>query len=167
MMTNRIPKSTVEEIHNIQHKFIWGDTEEHKKIHVICWNTITTSKSHGGLGLRNLESLNIACLMKLGWNIVSNDKDLCCEVLGDKYNCQEDLQSVNSKAGDSSLWKEIIKADKDVRKFGYWNVVDGTTIRAWEDNWLGEEMQLSAIKHLIPTEMVGAKVVDLVNNQGE
>ncbi|KAI5424331.1 hypothetical protein KIW84_030502 [Lathyrus oleraceus] len=134
MMTNRIPKAIINEIHRIQ------------------W-------------LRNLESLNTTSIMKLGWKIATNAKDIWYEVMYDKYVIQEEFKFSGMKAGDSSLWKEITKVSKDVHKFGCWHVRDGTRICACEDNWLGEELQHNAIQHLISNNLVGARVVDLVNNQ--
>lgn len=76
MMTNKLPKAIIEEIHSMQHKFIWGDTEEQRKIHAVGWNTLTKPKRHNGLWLRNPKSLNTTCMMKLGWKIATNAKDM-------------------------------------------------------------------------------------------
>jgi hypothetical protein len=38
---------------------------------MISWNTLTQPKECGGLGLRNLQSMNEACLMKMGWSLMN------------------------------------------------------------------------------------------------
>lgn len=76
MMTNRLAKSCIEDIHGLQRKFIWGDTNEQRKINALGWESLTRPKVLAGIGFRNLEILNNVYLMKLGWKIINNSKDL-------------------------------------------------------------------------------------------
>ncbi|RDY06788.1 putative ribonuclease H protein, partial [Mucuna pruriens] len=46
--------------------FIWGYTNEFRKIHMISWNSICSPKSHGGLGLKKISTINQAFMVKLG-----------------------------------------------------------------------------------------------------
>lgn len=66
MMTNKFPKSFIDEIHRLYRKFVWGDTHYKKKIHAVAWDTVTKPKQLGGVRLRDLDVLNEVCLMKLG-----------------------------------------------------------------------------------------------------
>lgn len=65
MMTNTLPKSYIEDVHGLQWKFIWGDTDEQRKIHDVGWDSLTIPKALCGIGLENLEVLNTLCIMKL------------------------------------------------------------------------------------------------------
>lgn len=76
MMTNKLPKKCVDEIQSLERKFFWGDTDEKNKMHAIAWNNVTRSKHFGGMGLRDLCTLNNVCLMKLGWKLYRNVDDL-------------------------------------------------------------------------------------------
>lgn len=78
MMTTKLPKSCVEDIHRLQRKFVWGDTDENRKLHAILWDTVTMPKQLGGMGFRDLNLLNRVCLMKLGWSMYNNASDLWC-----------------------------------------------------------------------------------------
>ena len=68
------------------------------------------SQRKWGLRLRNLESMNVACFLKLVWKLLSNEEGLWAEVIRSKYNrnCNwcKDIQVKNS---DSFLWKELGK----------------------------------------------------------
>jgi hypothetical protein len=69
MMTNCIPKGCLEEIQRLQRNFIWGDTDDVRKYHAVGWEVVTTPKCYGGLGLRRLDEMNKACILKLGWKL--------------------------------------------------------------------------------------------------
>ncbi|PNX75251.1 ribonuclease H, partial [Trifolium pratense] len=81
MMTTKIPKSCLNDIQRIQRNFIWGDSESGRKFHAVSWEKVTTPKWMGGLGLRNMEYMNQACLIKLGWKLFSGADDYWCQIL--------------------------------------------------------------------------------------
>lgn len=66
MQTIAIPKGVCEEIEKIVRRFIWGG------MHLVKWDKVTRPKSEGGLGIRNIESMNLALLAKLGWRLLTN-----------------------------------------------------------------------------------------------
>lgn len=53
-----------------------GDTDLKRKYHVVGWDTVTKAKCDGGLGLRYLNTMNQACIMKLGCKIINGEEDL-------------------------------------------------------------------------------------------
>ncbi|MCI11192.1 putative ribonuclease H protein, partial [Trifolium medium] len=85
MMSSKIPKSCLDDIQMLQRSFVWGDTEQKKRFHAVGWEKITVPKWLGGLGIRKLDVMNNACLMKLGWNYQGGSDDLWCKVLRGKY----------------------------------------------------------------------------------
>jgi hypothetical protein len=85
MMTNKIPKSCLEEIQKLQRNFIWGDKEGAKKYHAVSWEMVTKPKDCGGLGLRRLDVMNQACILKLSWKLASGAKDWWCYIFRGKY----------------------------------------------------------------------------------
>jgi hypothetical protein len=64
MMTSKIPKSCLDDIQKIQRQFIWGETENVRKFHAVRWSCVTMPKELGGLGMRRLDEMNKACLLK-------------------------------------------------------------------------------------------------------
>jgi hypothetical protein len=54
MMTTSIPKSFLKEIEKAQRAFVWGDTKDKRKAHMISWEIMTQSKKNGGMGFRKL-----------------------------------------------------------------------------------------------------------------
>ena len=53
--------------------FIWGSSQEKKKVHLVRWEIVTNTKENGGLGIQNI---NIAFMAKLGWRLTAITKDL-------------------------------------------------------------------------------------------
>ncbi|XP_012090889.1 uncharacterized protein LOC105648985 [Jatropha curcas] len=74
MQTTKLAKSICNNIEKSYRKFIWGCSAENRKVMLIPWNEVRQPKAEGGLGFRNLQYLNDAFLMKLGWGIM-NDGD--------------------------------------------------------------------------------------------
>lgn len=109
MMTNRLPRACIDKIQKFQRRFVWGDTEDNRKLCASSCDTITLSKPLGGSGLRDLNVLNQVCLMKLGWNMLNHSNDLWCQVLRRKYNIQDNTKSLNSQSTDSSLWRDVVR----------------------------------------------------------
>jgi hypothetical protein len=132
MMSMQIPKSCLNEIEKVQRAFIWGDTEEKRKSHMVSWNTITQPKECGGLGLRNLQSMNEACLMKLGWSLMSEEYSLWGQVLIGKYGRSGWSQGdFTVTSNDSPLWKAIAKSWTKLEAHRYWSIGDGNKANFW------------------------------------
>ena len=53
--------------------FIWGSSQDEKKVHFARWEIVTKTKENGGLGIQNI---NIAFMAKLGWKLITVMKDL-------------------------------------------------------------------------------------------
>lgn len=49
------------------------------------WSTLTIPKSLGGLGIRDLNHMNQACLIKLAWGMQENHDKLWFRFLEGKY----------------------------------------------------------------------------------
>ena len=76
MQTTWLPQSTCDKIDKLNRNFLWGDTEEKKKVHLINWDTVCKSKEKDGLGLKKTRVNNLATLSKLGWNIKATKDNL-------------------------------------------------------------------------------------------
>lgn len=74
--TTRLPNGVCDTIEKFCRKFIWGETETSRKIHLINWDTICQPKENGGVGLQKLSNVNEAFLMKLGWELLTTNQNL-------------------------------------------------------------------------------------------
>jgi hypothetical protein len=58
----KFPKWTLNLINTKIANYLWSDVEGNKKIHLANWPSICQKKEFGGLGIPNLQDLNI-CLL--------------------------------------------------------------------------------------------------------
>lgn len=134
MMSARIPRTCLNEIQKLQRNFIWGDEVNKRKAHLINWNTLMIPKGLGGLGIRKLEDMNFACIMKLGWNLRNEGNDLWCKVLLGKYKRNDSLEgNISAHPSDSPLWKSIVEIWHRLSSFECWAIGDGCSAKAWSD----------------------------------
>jgi hypothetical protein len=146
MMSTPIPKSCLKEIEKVQRAFIWGDTEEKKKAHMISWETLTQPKWSGGVGLRKLQPMNDACLMKMGWSLMTGEHSLWGDVLIGKYGRSGWSQKqISVSSSDSFLWKALARLWPELEFHRCWAVGNGSNVNVWTDKWIDDNTRLSVI----------------------
>jgi len=91
MQYAKIPKTICDEVDKIQRGFVWGDSDQGRKAHLISWNVCSLPKIDGGLGFRQARNMNEAFLMKILWNLINNPDNLWCRVLRSKYGRGKDV----------------------------------------------------------------------------
>ncbi|XP_061346756.1 uncharacterized protein LOC133292365 [Gastrolobium bilobum] len=104
MQHGSLPISVCNEIEKIQRSFIWGDTREKKKVHLIAWDNLCKPKSARGLGIHKLKIHNEAFLHKIVWKIINDKEALWVQVLTRKYGRTADTRrQLITKRYDSNL----------------------------------------------------------------
>ncbi|WVZ82085.1 hypothetical protein U9M48_029388 [Paspalum notatum var. saurae] len=66
-------KTVIERIDRNRRKFLWQGEVEKKKYHLIKWDEVCMDKAQGGLGIKNLENLNISLLCKWWWEFENEE----------------------------------------------------------------------------------------------
>ena len=93
MQTTALPANVCESIDKINRNFLWGDSSDQRKFHLVKWDEVCKSKRDGGLGIRKAKDTNLALLSKLGWKIQTEKKVLWVEILRKKYLSNHSLQA--------------------------------------------------------------------------
>lgn len=91
MQSTLLPKSICKDIEKLCRNFVWGDSESHKKIHLVNWQQLCQPLSNGGFGLKNMKAMNDALLLKLAWGLIADKDSLWVHFLKDKYKAGKDL----------------------------------------------------------------------------
>nr|KYP71400.1 Putative ribonuclease H protein At1g65750 family [Cajanus cajan] len=75
----KAPKGIISSIESLFKYFLWGGDQDNRKINWVAWDVVCRDKIHGGLGIKDLSTFNLALLkMALenvsGENIISTNK---------------------------------------------------------------------------------------------
>lgn len=72
-----LPKACINRINSLCGQFLWnGKCEGHYTARV-GWETVTLTKDQGGLGVKDLHSWNLSCILKLIWMLFFFDLIQC------------------------------------------------------------------------------------------
>lgn len=82
-----------------------GTTLQKRKIYLVQWERVTTSKLEGRLGIQKLKEKNQALLANTAWRLFHNPSSLWASVLISKYIFPNTKQtSLLSKSWKNVLW---------------------------------------------------------------
>ncbi|XP_056697578.1 uncharacterized protein [Spinacia oleracea] len=165
MQTTKLPRSTCDEIDRISRRFLWGGSEEKKKIHLVSWDTITKPKQLGGLGIRSMRQANSAFLAKLGWRVLAEPEALWSRVLRSKYGDGRcDIDIFKPRHGESNAWRGIID-NVDILKRGMSRAVgNGQDTLFWRHSWATNVPLIDCVSLPPPTDMLDMAVKDMWDN---
>lgn len=83
---------------------------------LVGWHFICQPKECGGLRIRKLQDQNISFLLKLGFNIVSDNEPLWVQVIRSKYRLNDNFLDCIARTTSSFLWKSLSKFGLYYRK---------------------------------------------------
>ena len=66
-----LPTRIVEDIEEIMRSFLWCQGEMKKGKAKLAWNIVCLPKQEGGLGIKDLQSVNITLMTKNLWHIIT------------------------------------------------------------------------------------------------
>ena len=114
----------------IQRDFLWGGE---RKIHLVKWDIVCTSKRKGGLGIRKLSNLNKALLGKWNWRFSMEEKAVWRSIISLKYGMEDGGWFSNSPRGsfEVDLWKDIGKEVIRIKQNCSYKVGNGRKVRFW------------------------------------
>ncbi|GMQ11051.1 hypothetical protein CsSME_00053819 [Camellia sinensis var. sinensis] len=128
MQTMELPRKVCDHIDKLNRNFLWGSTDDRRKVHLVNWQQVCKTKKQGGLGIRQARVQNSAFLSKLGWKIATNSNELWCEVLKTKYLKTHSLSNWPTRRQASHTWKSIIKNRDVLDKNIKWHIGTGEQV---------------------------------------
>ncbi|CAL5355041.1 unnamed protein product [Camellia sinensis] len=140
----KLPEGVASELDRLQATFLWGGSEQVRKIHMIKWEDLSKGMDQGGLGIRNLRNVNKCLLIKWWWRFACEKDALWKRVICSKYKMGvgDWIPSLTPSNKFSPIWRGIISAADQCTslKEHYLNnfqlkVGDGQRISFWADNW--------------------------------
>ena len=80
-----LPRHLCYKLDKINRDFLWGSTNEKRKLHLMGWEKVIKSKEEDGLGIQAARAKNLALLTKLNWRMYHEKEALWAKVLLKKY----------------------------------------------------------------------------------
>ncbi|CAN1167457.1 Putative ribonuclease H protein At1g65750 [Linum perenne] len=116
--------------------FLWGSTNDCRKIHLVSWEEVCKPKEHGRSGLKKAKELNMAFMMKLAFNFFKSPNELWVQVLQHKCFCEgpNGLQ-VKNDSRLSPMWRAIKRVTPIMRLGMKMGLRDGAETNFWLDRW--------------------------------
>jgi hypothetical protein len=149
----KMPARVWKEVVKIHRGFLWSGLEKKSKICWVNWDTVTTPKKDGGLGVRDLRRVNLSLLAKWRWRLLNHERNSWKLVLEAKYGdslTHAHLHQEHCEIWTTSIWwTDVCNLEGDGRWFAEAAVKklgDGNTTLLWTDNWLGN----SSLKDRFP-----------------
>ncbi len=131
-----VPKGVLKKLDYFRSRFYWQGDESRRKYRLAKWNILCQPKDQGGLGIHDLHFKNIALLSKWLFKLLTSE-GTWQQLLRKKYLESKPLVQAEWKSGDSHFWSSLMKAKQDFLRFGTFKINNGSQVRFWEDNWLG------------------------------
>ncbi|CAN1178992.1 Putative ribonuclease H protein At1g65750 [Linum perenne] len=167
MQTSVLPATLCEEIDKRIRNFVWGSSNENRRIHLVSWEKTCDAKENGGLGLRMAKQLNRAYMIKLAFIFLKNPDALWVRVLQAKYfkEIGETLIPTH-KASQSPIWRAISREWPFMLQGSRAAVRNGRDTLFWTTRLVDSGIKLLDAAFDQEGVDLGDSVAGFVNNEG-
>ncbi|KAL2905820.1 LINE-1 reverse transcriptase-like protein [Bienertia sinuspersici] len=123
-------------------KFYWGGNGQTKPIYWKNRDTLELKKEEGGLGLRNLTSLNQALLFRQVWRISKNPHTLASRVIGHKYGKDPLAFARDGKSIRNASWamRSMVNCARALKSGCGMKIGNGRATQIQEEVWALKEL---------------------------
>lgn len=135
MGTIIFPSKVIRKLTAIAHNFFWGGKHDKKSMSYVAWDSVTTPKGMGGLGLRHLKEVNKALVMKTMWKLATGANMLWAHLMQAKYYPRGALWSTQRRTNCSKLWKQLMDLRSVLINHICWKVGSGEQISLYSQPW--------------------------------
>ncbi|CAN1786346.1 Putative ribonuclease H protein At1g65750 [Linum perenne] len=167
MQTATMPASILNVIDCRIRRFVWGGSNDQRKIHLVSWDIICRPKSQGGLGLRKARELNEAYTMKLGWQLLKHPDKLWVRVLTTKYLKEYGgNMEIRRKNWGSNSWRSIRRIWPTLKNCCQASVRNGEATSFWNSIWLDNGIKLADVASRVIDDIEGQRTVAEATDDG-
>ena len=131
-----LPAKVLTSIDRLNRNFLWGSSENKKKLHLVSWKKIAKPKKDGGLGIQAAQAKNVANLAKLNWRLHTKHSSLWARVLSQKYCSSRRSSMALYFKSYSTTWSAIRKGEPVFKRGAKWVVGKDSKLSFWFDKWL-------------------------------
>ncbi|XP_060217033.1 uncharacterized protein LOC132644456 [Lycium barbarum] len=105
-----LPQIVLKDVDEKCQDYLWGSSENAKKVSLVAWEKVCKPKKHGGLNIRSCRKWNMASVGKLVWLLVTDNEALWVKwVHGIYMKSDVDFWSHTPPSDCSWYWKNLNK----------------------------------------------------------
>jgi hypothetical protein len=155
----QIPLSNCDNMRRAIADWWWGMEDGRRKLHWRAWEWLSTPKSLGGLGFKDMSLFNKAMLGRQCWRLLTEPQSLCARVLKGRYFPNGDFWHADKPRTASYTWRSILFGKELLRQGIHWGIGNGQSTQILSDRWI-PGVQPEYIRLLSP--LPEAATVDLL-----
>ncbi|XP_021715273.1 uncharacterized protein LOC110683240 [Chenopodium quinoa] len=132
----KLPSTICDKINSLLLRFWWKSGETSKGLALAPAAAVYLPMGLGGLGIRHIQSFNVALLAQQAWRLRHNPQLLASRVLTAKYSAL--LQHRSHFSGSRSSWGShgLLQGNFSLSEALSWKIGSGKNISILDDNWL-------------------------------
>lgn len=130
-----LSKGCVEDLEKMLNAFLWSGASDSARGAKVAWESVSTAKESGGLGLRRIAGLNTVYGIKLLWNIFSGSGSLWVAWVKRHYIPPNLFWTADFTTVGSWIWRWLMTLRDLARPFLLTHLVSGRNTSFWHDNW--------------------------------
>ncbi|KAJ0960949.1 hypothetical protein J5N97_001161 [Dioscorea zingiberensis] len=134
LSTYVIPNSIIDCITKLVRQFIWSNTGSGNGVHLIGWSTVTSPKTEGGLGVKDLRLMKRALLSKHVLELLNKSDKTWTQLMIAKYGTFDMWQNCNQPKV-SWTYRGLLNTAKEIKSnVAQVNITPNNSI--WYQPWL-------------------------------
>ena len=127
-----LPTRILNNLDKVSRNFVWGSTEDHKKLHMVGWGKVTKPKHRGALGIQEARGRNLSLAAKLCWHMENSKSGGWADVLRKKYLTGH----ARKPKAHTRAWNAVRSGSSICEKGSKWIVGCSSSLSFWNDKWL-------------------------------
>lgn len=130
-------KTFIEKINTIVRRFWWAgvqDEDASSPIAYRSWNDICKPTEQGGLGIKDLQTVNKSLVIQSAWNIITNKNPFLTAIFKAKYFSNESFWNVTNQRPRSIFWSSVLQVRQELSTNSIYQLHAGNT-SIWSAPW--------------------------------
>ncbi|KAL6570158.1 hypothetical protein OROMI_014672 [Orobanche minor] len=127
------PENVIIALERIFNKFLWGTSDNRRRLHWAAWSRLCYPTDEGGLGCRDLHDIIRAGICKIWWRFRTSN-NIWSNFLMNKYCPRLHPMTIKLSLKSSHVWKNLCDVRSIANTKIFWHSGNGN-VSFWHDSW--------------------------------
>lgn len=130
-----LPKACINQINSMCSAYLWKGSLDGRHVARVAWETITSPKAEGGLGLKDIRIWNKSCTFKLLWMLFFKTDSVWVAWIQDNVIKDSCLWELKEKQTHTWLFKKLLRLRAEATQWIRIIPGNGYSISFWRSPW--------------------------------